>query len=211
MSQSQPRFWRRLFGAYSPPPIIVVSGLPRSGTSMLMQMLAAGGVEVVTDQLRQADTDNPRGYFEFEPVKSLAETDDLSWLDTSQGKAVKVISSLLRYLPADKTYKILFMERNLQEVLDSQKRMLAHLDNPLDAADDATMAAQFTRHLGQAKAWLREQSHMDVLYIRHADALAEPRAVAERIQTFLGRPLHLDAMVAAVQPQLYRNRRPFGS
>ena len=211
MPQSQPRFWRRLFGAYQPPPIVVVSGLPRSGTSMLMQMLAAGGVEVVTDELRQADTDNPRGYFEFEPVKSLAEADDASWLDAAHGKAIKIIASLLRYLPGDKTYKILFMERNLQEVLDSQKRMLEHLDKDAGAADDAAMAAQFTRHLGQVKAWLREQSHMDVLYIRHAEVVAEPRAVAERLQTFLGRPLDIDAMAAAVQPQLYRNRRPFGS
>ena len=211
MPQSQPRFWQRLFGAYQPPPIVVVSGLPRSGTSMLMQMLAAGGLEVVTDELRQADTDNPRGYFEFEPVKSLAKTDDASWLDAAHGKAIKIIASLLRYLPGGKTYKILFMERNLQEVLDSQKRMLEHLDKDAGAADNAAMTAQFTRHLGQVKAWLREQSHMDVLYIRHAEAVAEPQAVAERLQTFLGRPLDIDAMAAAVQPQLYRNRRPFGS
>jgi hypothetical protein len=211
MTRSQPRLWQRLFGARKPPPVVVVSGLPRSGTSMMMQMLAAGGIEVITDHLRQADTDNPRGYFEFEPVKTLAETDDAPWLHAAHGKAIKMISSFLQHLPAENSYKIIFMERNLQEVLVSQKRMLEHLDKPVDAADDAAMSAQFTRHLGQVKAWLREQSHMDVLCIRHADALTDPRAVAERIQRFLGRPLQVEAMVAAVQPQLYRNRRQLGS
>ncbi len=206
MAQSQPKLWQRLFGARKPPPIIVVSGLPRSGTSMMMQMLAAGGIDVMTDELRQADTDNPRGYFEFEPVKAMAEADDTSWLDAAHGKAIKIISSLLQYLPADRTYKVLFMERNLQEVLASQKHMLEHLDKPVDAADDAAMTAQFTRHLGQVKAWLRTQSHIDVLYLRHADVIAAPRAVAERIQAFLGQPLQVEAMVAEVEPQLYRNR-----
>lgn len=121
MARSQSKLWRRLFGARKPSPIIVVSGLPRSGTSMMMQMLAAGGIEVVTDERRQADTDNPRGYFEFEPVKALAEEVDLAWLDEARGKAIKIISDLLQYLPANHTYKILFMERNLQEVLTSQQ------------------------------------------------------------------------------------------
>ncbi|ETW96508.1 MAG: hypothetical protein ETSY1_26335 [Candidatus Entotheonella factor] len=206
MAQSQPRLWQRLFGARKPPPIIVVSGLPRSGTSMMMQMLAAGGIEIVTDQLRQADTDNPRGYFEFEPVKALAEASDTSWLQAAHGKAIKIISSLLPYLPADNTYKVLFMERNLKEVLASQQQMLAHLDKPVDATDEAAIEAQFIRHLGQVKAWLREQAHMDVLYIRHAEALTAPQTVAERIQTFLGRPLQVEAMAAEVEPQLYRNR-----
>jgi hypothetical protein len=185
----------------------VVSGLPRSGTSMMMQMLAAGGMEVMTDHVRQADTNNPRGYFEFEPVKALAEATDTSWLEAAHGKAIKIISSLLPHLPAEHTYKILFMERHLQEVLASQKRMLENLDKPVNAADDGAMSAHFTRHLGQVKTWLREQSHMEVLYIRHAEALADSRAVAERVQRFLGRSLQVEAMVTEVQPQLYRHRR----
>lgn len=206
MTRSQPRLWQRLFGARKRPPIIVVSGLPRSGTSMMMQMLAAGGIEIMTDQLRQADTDNPRGYFEFEPVKALAEAGDVPWLQAAHGKATKIISSLLQYLPASNTYKVLFMERNLKEVLASQKQMLEHLDKPVDTTDDAAMEAQFIRHLGQVKAWLRQQSHMDVLYIRHAEVLTAPQAVSERIQTFLGHPLQVSAMAAEVEPQLYRNR-----
>jgi hypothetical protein len=211
MARSQPRLWQRLFGARKLPPIMVVSGLPRSGTSMMMQMLAAGGIEVMTDHVRQADADNPRGYFEFEPVKTLAEADDTSWLDAAHGKAIKIISNLLQYLPADRAYQVLFMERHLQEVLASQKRMLEHLGKPVDATDDAAMEAHFTRHLGQVKAWLREHSHMDVLYICHAEVLADPRAVAERIQAFFGRPLQVEAMVTAVQPQLHRHRGRLGS
>jgi Sulfotransferase domain len=206
MARLQPRRWQRLFGARKPIPIMIVSGLPRSGTSMLMQMLGAGGLEVMTDHRRQADMNNPRGYFEFEPVKALAEAGDTSWLDAAHGKVVKIISSLLPHLPAAKTYKILFMERNLQEVLASQHRMLDHLGKSVDATDDATVQRQFTRHLGQVKAWLREQSHIDVLYISHAEVIAAPQAVAERIQAFLRHPLQVEAMVAAVQPQLYRNR-----
>ncbi len=212
MARLQPRLWQRLFGRRKPP-IIVVSGLPRSGTSMMMQMLAAGGLEMVTDGVRQADTDNPQGYFELESVKTLAEATDTAWLDAAHGHAIKIISNLLPYLPVGHTYNVLFMERNLQEVLSSQQQMLEHRDKPLDATADTAMETQYIRHLGQVKAWLREQSHIDVLYIRHAEALADPRAVAERIQTFLGRTLHVEAMAAAVQPQLYRNRAggQFGS
>ncbi len=206
MARSQPRFWQRLFGGRKPPPIIVVSGLPRSGTSMMMQMLVAGGIEVVADHLRQADTDNPRGYFEFEPVKALAEADDTSWLDAAHGKVVKIISSLLQHLPDDQTYKIIFMERNLQEVLASQNRMLENRGKSANPKDDAVMTTNFTRHLGQVKAWLRQQDHIDVLYLRYADVVAEPETALQRIQSFLGQPLQLEAMLAEVQPQLHRNR-----
>lgn len=192
MARSQSKLWRRLFGARKPSPIIVVSGLPRSGTSMMMQMLAAGGIEVVTDERRQADTDNPRGYFEFEPVKALAEEVDLAWLDEARGKAIKIISDLLQYLPANHTYKILFMERNLQEVLTSQQQMLEHLEKPSDTTTNAAMETQFIR--------------LEMQSIRYAEVLADPRAVAERIQRFLGRALQVEAMVAEVEPQLYRNR-----
>ncbi len=173
---------------------------------MMMQMLAAGGIDVVTDHLRQADTDNPRGYFEYEPVKALAETNDTSWLDTAHGKAVKIISSLLTYLPEDKIYNIIFMERNLQEVLASQTRMLEHLDKLVNPEGDDAMTASFTRHLGQIKAWLRQQSHIDVLYLRYADVVAEPEAAIQRIQAFLDQPLLSAAMRAEVDPTLHRNR-----
>ncbi len=204
MARPQPRFWQRLFGGRKPPPILVVSGLPRSGTSMMMQMLTAGGLEAVSDHLRQSDTDNPRGYFEYEPVKTLA--DDASWLPVAQGKVVKIVSNLLQYLSADQTYKVIFMERNLQEIVASQNRMLENRGKPAAPEDDAAMTANFTRHLGQVKTWLRQQDHIDVLYLRYADVVAEPEAAVKRIQTFLGQPLHIEAMLAEVHQQLYRNR-----
>ena len=105
--------------------IIVVSGLPRSGTSLMMQMLAAGGVEVVTDHVRTADTDNPRGYYEFELVKKIKQ--DASWLPEARGKAVKMVSQLLYDLPAGEKYRIIFLERDLDEVLVSQEKMLERL------------------------------------------------------------------------------------
>src|SRR5215813_2579369 len=106
-------------------PIIVVSGLPRSGTSMMMKMLAAGGLPVLVDAIRAADDDNPNGYFEFEPVKQLADGQN-EWLTEAGGKVVKIISALLEYLPKSYHYKIIFMERELKEILASQQKMLSH-------------------------------------------------------------------------------------
>ena len=103
--------------------VTVVSGLPRSGTSLMMQMLAAGGVELLIDQIRRADADNPRGYFELEAVKRTRQ--DASWLDDAAGKAVKVIHLLLRDLPDDREYRVVMMSRDLDEVLASQQAMLA--------------------------------------------------------------------------------------
>ena len=102
--------------------ITIVSGLPRSGTSMMMRMLEAGGMPVITDNLRTADDDNPRGYFEFEPAKKTK--DDPSWLNAAEGKAVKMIYKLLYDLPDRLEYRVLIMRRNMQEVLTSQRKML---------------------------------------------------------------------------------------
>src|SRR5262249_30630691 len=104
------------------PDIIIVSGLPRSGTSLMMQMLDGGGVPVLTDNIRAADTDNPRGYYEFEPVKATKR--DATWLPAARGKAVKMVSQLLYHLPPGETYRVLFLERDLEEVLASQEKML---------------------------------------------------------------------------------------
>ena len=152
-------------------PIIVVSGLPRSGTSMMMHMLAAGGMEMVTDQLRQADENNPNGYFEFEKVKSL--TEDASWMGIACGKAIKIIASLLPYLPSAYTYKVILMERNLQEVLASQQTMLRHRGEDTFGPDDETIGERLTQNLNDVKAWLEQQAHIDVLVVRHAVAMSD--------------------------------------
>ena len=117
--------------------IVVVSGLPRSGTSLMMQMLQAGGMPLLIDDLRPADTDNPNGYWEYEPVKRLQQ--DNSWIPQAEGKAVKVVSALLQYLPPQHTYKIIFMQRPMQEVLASQTVMLERRGEQSGKADDKTL------------------------------------------------------------------------
>jgi hypothetical protein len=159
---------KRLFGSASraqtpSQPIIVVSGLPRSGTSMMMKMLAEGGLSAVTDSVRLADEDNPNGYFEFEPVKKLSEGQD-QWLDGASGKIVKVISALLEHLPAQHRYKVLFMDREIKEILASQQKML-HRRGEAPGSPDTEMETQFREHLQLTKYWLARQPNMDVLYV----------------------------------------------
>ena len=186
--------------------VVVVSGLPRSGTSMMMKMLAEGGLEVVSDALRSADDDNPNGYFEFEPVKQLGEG-QTQWLSNAGGKVVKIISSLLEYLPRDYHYKIVFMERELQEVLASQQKMLKNRQEQ-SAVADAELRAQFEKHLAAIKYWLARQPNMEVLYISYNSMLADPQPYVLRIVEFLGLSLDIEKMLAVPSPNLYRNRIP---
>lgn len=196
------RIWRRLrFGSA----VIVVSGLPRSGTSMVMKMLSEGGLELVTDHLRKPDGDNPRGYFEFERVKELQRAEDKSWLIGARGKAVKVISQLLMHLPPQHNYEILFVRRDLEEVLSSQRTMLIHRGEVSDR-DDAQMAGLFQNHLLQVEQWIRCRPNMEVLYLDHRELLQNPLKGAQRIAGFLDRPLDMEKMARAVDPRLYRNR-----
>jgi hypothetical protein len=185
-------------------PIVVVSGLPRSGTSMMMKMLAEGGLPVVTDGLRRADDDNPRGYFELEVVRQLKEGNS-AWLKDANGKAVKVISALLEYLPPEYQYKIIFMERDSQETLASQKKMLDHRGQ-VSKLSDAEMERQFHEHLAAIKPWLVRQPNMEVLYVKYNSLLAEPEPFCERIAEFLDLPLNRAGMLAVPDKQLYRNR-----
>jgi hypothetical protein len=183
--------------------IIVVSGLPRSGTSLMMQMLASGGFEVLTDNLRTADVDNPRGYFEFERVKKLKE--DTSWLPQARGKAVKLVSQLLFDLPADERYRIVFMQRDLDEMLTSQEKMLQRLGREAAPREDIKRA--FSKHLQRLHGWLDQQPNMSVLRMPYTELLTDPDAAVHRVVEFLGGPLDASAMVRAVDPSLYRNRK----
>ena len=186
--------------------IIIVSGLPRSGTSMMMGMLEAGGVEILTDRLREADEDNPKGYFEFEPVKQLAEDKTKSWLEDAPGKAVKVISELLKELPSDFSFRLIFMNRNLEEVIASQNKMLVRGGQPPAAGDDERMTLLFERHLEKVKQWTDRQSHFEVLFLDYKKVLEDPAGKAEQIKAFLQRELDLTKMARVVDRQLYRNR-----
>lgn len=184
--------------------ITVVSGLPRSGTSMMMKMLEAGGMPILTDHIRSPDEDNPRGYFEFERVKQI--DDDQAWLEDAAGKAVKMISALLKHLPPTFHYRVVFMQREMAEILTSQRQMLIRRGEPTDRIGDEKMAAVFRRHLSLTESWLNEQPNMEVLYVRYDQAVQDPAAQAHRVNLFLGGSLDVQEMMRVVDPNLYRQR-----
>ena len=188
----------------APRVITVVSGLPRSGTSLMMNMLEAGGISPLVDNARAADEDNPRGYYEFERVKKLKQ--DQAWLPSARGKAVKVISALLAQLPAGESYRVIFMQRNMAEILASQRRMLERRGEPADKISDAEMAALFERHLKQVTGWLAAQPNMTVMYVDYRRLIASPQELASAVNAFLGSRLDESKMSAAVDSTLYRNR-----
>ena len=187
-------------------PIIIVSGLPRSGTSMMMKMLTEGGLEIITDSFRTADEDNPNGYFEFETVKKMAEG-QTDWVRDAHGKAVKVISALLEYLPKEYKYKVVFMERALKEILASQQKMLARRGEKSEISDEE-MQAQFEEHLKAVKYWLARQPNMEVLYVDYNKMVADPPAYCQAIADFLALPLDTIKMSTVPNERLYRNRAP---
>jgi hypothetical protein len=188
----------------TPKNVIVVSGLPRSGTSMMMKMLAEGGLPLLTDEIRNADEDNPNGYFEFEPVKQLTDG-QFSWLADANGKVVKIISALLEYLPGDRHYKVIFMERAIQEILASQQKMLSRR-NEKSAIDDAEMQKQFEQHLAAVRYWLPRQPNIDVIYVEYNKMIANPNEYSAKIAEFLGIPVDVKKMSSVPNERLYRNR-----
>jgi hypothetical protein len=200
---------KKMFGSRpqsksAPQTVIVVSGLPRSGTSMMMKMLAEGGLPVLTDAIRSADEDNPNGYFELEVVKQLAEGQK-DWLANADHKLVKVISALLEHLPPEHHYRVLFMERQIPEILASQRKMLARR-NETSKVSDEEMQAQFTEHLKAIKYWLARQPNMEVLYVDYNRMMADPDQYLQKVASFIAMPLDLDKMRAVPNAQLYRNR-----
>ena len=186
--------------------VIVVSGLPRSGTSMTMQMLAAASIPVITDGVREPGEDNPRGYFEDERVKALhKEGEDRSWLEGVRGKAIKIISFFLRDLPPSNRYKVLFMRRDLREVLSSQRRMLQRRGEPV-GSDEERMYEILEKHLAEVERLIRESGHFEILNVEYRDVIVDPRREAIRIRDFLGLDLDVEKMAGAVDSGLYRNR-----
>lgn len=185
------------------PFLTIVSGLPRSGTSLMMKMLEAGGVPVLVDNVRTADVDNPLGYYEFEPVKALKA--DASWVADARGRAVKMVYLLLMDLPPDEEYRVLFMRRDLDEVLASQKAMLARMNKPAPL-DDARMAALFRDQLAKFDAWAKGRPNFRLLDVPHRGLLTDAPPLLAEIDRFLGGGLDLDAMARVVDPALYRNR-----
>jgi hypothetical protein len=185
-------------------PIVIVSGLPRSGTSMMMRILAEGGLPVITDELRRPDLDNPNGYFEFETVRQMSEG-NVDWLANANGKAVKVISALLEYLPSNYSYKIIFLERDIREILESQRKMLAHRNEKATGAE-AEIELQIQKHLSVMKPWLVRQPNIEVLFVNYNTLMTKPEPLCEQITEFLELPLNQTRMLAVPDKQLYRNR-----
>lgn len=183
--------------------ITIVSGLPRSGTSLMMQMLDKGGMDAITDSIRAADESNPKGYYEFEKVKKIKN--DSSWLRDTRGKAFKMVSMLLWDLPSDEKYKIVFMKRNMNEILASQRKMLEKLKKE-SGPDDDKMGELLTAHLNKTYVWLKQQENIDVLYISYNDLIADPLRGAEAVAGFLEINLDIAKMVEVIDKSLYRNR-----
>lgn len=186
--------------------ITIVTGLPRSGTSLVMQMLAAGGVEPYTDGERTADEDNPRGYLELEAVKRLKQSTD--WVTSARGKAVKVISHLLDDLPNGEAYRVIFVERDLDEVLASQAKMIARRGLP--APPEAVVRRAFEAHLAASERLEASRPDMTFLRLAYAEIIAAPltaaKQIAEHLQIGEADSLDVAAMTTAVDPALYRNR-----
>ena len=170
----------------------------------MMRMLAAGGMEILTDEVRQKDEDNPYGYFEFEKVKEIQS--DISWLADARGKAFKMVSLLLYHLPSCYSYKIIFMKRNMKEMIASQEKMLQRSGKSPAIEDGDGKEALYARHLAEIAEWLGNQPNCEVLFVQYSDVIGNTEEAARVLNEFMGGGLNTDAMARAVDSSLYRNR-----
>ena len=198
--------FKKLFSSPDKQVVTVVSGLPRSGTSLMMKMLEAGGLPVVQDGIREADKDNPKGYYEFERVKQL-DKGDTAWMGEAQGKVVKIISALLKHLPPEYEYRVIFMRRHMEEILASQRKMLVHRGEDAAKMEDEKMAELFEKHMAQIFAWLEQQPNIRLMQVHYSDLLADPATQARNVNEFLDNRLDVQKMGQMVDPNLYRNRK----
>jgi tetratricopeptide (TPR) repeat protein len=181
--------------------VIIVSGLPRSGTSMMMQILDAAGLDILTDKIRNADDNNPKGYFEFEPVKSLAR--DSSWLDQADGKAVKVIAQLLKFLPDGYKYKVIFMKRDVNEVIISQQKMLGKDSKVFPLA----LSETFKKELNRIENWFQIHPNFEVVYTDYSNLILKPDVEICKICDFLQIDYsNKQRMIGTVDSTLYRTK-----
>ena len=185
--------------------IVVVSGLPRSGTSMLMNMLEAGGMALLIDDVRAPDENNPKGYFEYERVKKLADG-DIDWLPKARGKAVKIISYLLLNLPDTYNYRVIFMQRKLTEIIASQRKMLIHRgENPNKIGEDE-LKIILEKHLNQVDEWINRQRNIKRIDVNYNRMIEDPEADIRLFNKFLGNSLDVGIMAQVIDPNLYRQR-----
>jgi hypothetical protein len=185
--------------------IIVVSGLPRSGTSLMMMMLDAAGIPPMQDHIREADTDNPKGYYEFERVKKLPEG-DRKWVRNAKGKAVKVISMLLEHLPSKYSYDVIIMRREIGEILASQRKMLVRRGENPNKVSDGEMGDLFEKHFNQVMDWIRTKKNFRFVEVSYNKMLESPEGEIAKVNQFLGGNLDEKAMLAKIDTNLYRQR-----
>ena len=186
--------------------ITVVSGLPRSGTSMMMSALKKGGMPVLVDNIRKADQNNPKGYLEFERVKKLPKG-DYDWLAIAQGKAVKIVSALLTYLPECYQYKVIFLERDMDEILSSQQRMLERTNKiDEDNKSDEMLRQSYQEHIKKISTWLKDQDWLQTLYVSYNEILRQPDIEFQKIAVFLDQLVDPQLMAQVVDPELYREK-----
>jgi len=202
MLESLKRVFRRQQGE----PIVVVSGLPRSGTSMLMKMLDAGGMEIMTDSERVADIDNPRGYFEYERIKDLEKETDKSYVREGRGKVLKVISFLIKDLPNDNDYRVIFMRRDLDEVLASQNKMIHRLGTEDSTAAEDAMKEAYRNDIVRTRLLCKNRPNFELIEVNYKSTIENPAATARSVNAFVGGHLDEVAMCEAVDGSLYRNR-----
>jgi len=169
----------------------------------MMQMLVAGGMTPLSDGERQADADNPRGYLEWERIKTLPK--DPSCIAEGEDKVVKVISRLLLSLPSGHEYRVIFMQRPLAEVLASQDAMMKRRGTYKDA-NSAAITGAFEKHLREVYAWMDTKPFVTSFRLPYHDVLSQPADVSQKLSTFLGLALDLKAMCEQVDSSLYRNR-----
>ncbi|MBW2494850.1 MAG: sulfotransferase domain-containing protein [Deltaproteobacteria bacterium] len=199
-------FFKRAFRRPQGEPIVIVSGLPRSGTSMLMKMLDAGGMQIMTDSERVADIDNPKGYFEYERVKDLEKESDKSYIREGRGKVLKVISFLIKDLPDDNDYRVIFMRRNLDEVLASQNKMIERLGTEDATAAEEAMKEAYRNDIVRTRLLCKNRPNFELIEVNYKRTIEDPAATARSVNAFVGGHLDEAAMRAAVDSSLYRNR-----
>ena len=185
--------------------VTIVSGLPRSGTSMMMRMLSEGGIPPLIDNIRKADQDNPEGYYEFEPVKQTKK--DASWLNQAPGKVVKMVYRLLYDLPPGYEYRVVFMRRKLEEVIKSQEVMLERKGKPGGDMSDERLIGMFRDEIARCDEWVKQQPHFFMLSVDYNEMVKNPEPLVDQLNAFLGGSLNRAKMLAVVNPQLYRQRR----
>jgi len=184
--------------------ITVVSGVPRSGTSMMMQMLDAGGMRTITDDIRKSDINNPYGYFEYEPVKQLSEKNE--WLANAYGQAVKIIYLHLYQLPPVHQYKVIFMMRHLDEIVASQDAMLEGLNQKTGEAGSARFTNTIRLQLEKLDRWFESQLNIEILRVRYNDVVNRQTQSISEINKFLGYTLDEADMSKVIDPKLYRQK-----